>query len=243
MPSVPPVPADATPSSALASDLSRFLDALADHGRATVGMVPPALHDPHAIHRLARIAERAAQDLGLTPPPFSLPAAEWAARMVYQLAQCVMIPGLDASQNEAAFQVSCPTPRCPETDWSVDLTLRHLPRLSQIARMISLTHNVLPSLQRIALAWPLSSIGMHDLVDSSAPETTAPHPPPVFLLDSFIDHPALRRLYSDRILATSDVSRLGDPRVDDQLRADLGLHPDLAPRIAARLIAPNPSHP
>lgn len=243
MPSRSPVPADATPSSALASDFSRFLDALADHGHAAVGMVPPALQDPDTIPRLANIAERAAQELGLPPPPFSLPAAEWAARLIYQLAQCALIPDLDASPTAAALQVSCPTPRCPATDWSVDLTLRHLPRLRQIAHPIPLAKKVLPHLHRIARAWPLSSVGMHDLVDPDAPESTAPHPRPLLQLDSFIDHPALRRLYADRILATADTSRLGDPRVDDQLRADLGLHPYLAPRIAARLIAPNPSQP
>jgi hypothetical protein len=54
-------------------------------------------------------------------------------------------------------------------------------------------------------------------------------------LDSFIDHPVLRRLYADRIVTAEDHGPLDDPRVTELLRADLGLHRELAPRLAARL--------
>jgi hypothetical protein len=54
-------------------------------------------------------------------------------------------------------------------------------------------------------------------------------------LGSFIGHPALRRIYADRIIAAGDTSRLGDPRVDEVLRADLGMHRELAPAVASGL--------
>jgi len=52
---------------------------------------------------------------------------------------------------------------------------------------------------------------------------------------TFIEDAGLRRLYADRIVAAGDVSRLGDARVDEVLRADLGMHRDLAPAIASKL--------
>ena len=73
----------------------------------------------------------------------------------------------------------------------------------------------------IAAAWPLSSVGINGLDN--------------LRLESFADDSALLRLYADRIMAAGDASRLGDPRVDDLLRADLGLHHELAPAIAAKL--------
>jgi hypothetical protein len=76
-------------------------------------------------------------------------------------------------------------------------------------------------LKKLAAAWPLSSVGVSDLTDLN--------------LDTFIGHPALGRLYADRVVAAAETSRLGDPRVDDLLRADLGIHRDLAPEIANRV--------
>jgi len=126
----------------------------------------------------------------------------------------------------AAGRVPCPEPRGPETDWSVDLTLHHLPRLFELAQHLSNADPLVQQLRQIAAAWPLSSVGIPGLPDPQ--------------LDSFIGHPALRRLFADRILSASDTSRLGDARLDDFLRADLGLHPDLAPTIATRLFPIQP---
>jgi hypothetical protein len=76
-------------------------------------------------------------------------------------------------------------------------------------------------LKTLAAAWPLSSVGVPDL------------PPPN--LDSFASHPALARLYADRIIAAGEASRLGNALIDDLLRADLGIHHHLAPELATKL--------
>jgi hypothetical protein len=76
-------------------------------------------------------------------------------------------------------------------------------------------------MKRIASAWPLSSVGIAGLEK--------------LRLEPFVSDPALRRLYADRIIAAGDTSRLGDPRIDDLLRADLGVHSELASAIAAKL--------
>jgi hypothetical protein len=108
-------------------------------------------------------------------------------------------------------------------DWSVDLVLRHLPRLFQMARHLSNADPLVQQMKQIAAAWPLSSAGITGLENLQ--------------LDFFIAQPALRRLYADRVLASGDVSRLGDARLDDLLRADLGMHRELAPVVSATLFA------
>jgi hypothetical protein len=215
------------------SDFCQFLEALSAHGSPAVGLLPPTPEDPHALQQLREIADRAAQDLGLPPPALCLPAAEWAARLFYQLCQFVTVHDLDAARIRAIVDVPCPAPRDAATDWAADLSLRHLPRLLEIARHVRFADPLVTHLIRIAREWPLSSVGVPNL----APDPASPTPgsSPAFPIDSFIQHPSLRRLYADRILATSDGSRLGDARIDDLIRADLGLHPGLAPRIASLL--------
>jgi hypothetical protein len=54
----------------------------------------------------------------------------------------------------------------------------------------------------------------------------------------------LRRLYADRVLAAVDLSRLGDTRLEDCLRADLGLHRERSTVLAGRLfVEPAPPAP
>jgi hypothetical protein len=131
---------------------------------------------------------------------------------------------IPAEQINATCSIPCPEPRSPETDWSADLTLRHLPRLFQLAHHLSHADPLVQQIRQIAADWPLSSVGIAGLEK--------------LRLDSFVNHPGLRRLYADRIVAAGDVSRLGDPLIANLLRADLGIHRELAPAIAARLFEP-----
>jgi hypothetical protein len=142
----------------------------------------------------------------------------------------------------------------------VDLTLRHLPKLFQWARHLSNADPLVEQIKKIAVAWPLSSAGTPGLATPESREgfgarekiASSPLPSPpregrektqwpnlsaALKLDSFLGDPALRRLYADRVLACGDTSRLGDARLDDLLRGDLGIHRDLAPEIAGKLLA------
>jgi len=141
--------------------------------------------------------------------------------LLYQICQFVVCRDIGEEQIAAAFANECPTARGPDTDWSTDLLLRHLPGLIRLAQQLSNGDPLVQELKKVATAWPLSSVGVPELVELN--------------LDTFIAHPALARLYADRIVAAADTSRLGDPRVDDLLRADLGIHRELAPEIAKRL--------
>jgi hypothetical protein len=81
---------------------------------------------------------------------------------------------------------------------------------------------LLSSFEALARDWPLSSVGMAGWKGGN--------------LDGFAGHPALMRLYVDRVEAAEDFQRLGEPRVDALIRGDLRVHRELSPRLAARLM-------
>jgi hypothetical protein len=184
---------------------------------------PPNTADRDALAILQQMDASSREELALDLPEFSADAALWAARLFHQLCRFVVCRDISEAEIFEACARPCPTPRGPAADWAADLTLRHLPKLAQLARQLSNADPLIDQMKRIATAWPLSSVGIAGLEALS--------------LDTFIDHTALRRLYADRILATGDISRLGDTRVDDLLRADLGIHRELAPHIAGKLFA------
>jgi hypothetical protein len=201
--------------------LGSFLQALAHDGRIVVSPEPIGAPDESAAAIVHELNQRAQFELAGEPPGFSSEAALWAANLLYQICQFIVCRDIGEDQIAAAFANECPTVRGPETDWSADLLFRHLPALIRLAQQLSNADPMVQELKRVAAAWPLSSVGVSDLTELN--------------LDTFVAHPALARLYSDRIVAAADTSRLGDPRVDDLLRADLGIHRELATEIAKRL--------
>ena len=207
------------------SELGFFLKLLAEEGRAVVSPKPLAENSEDALAVLRQLDEFARNELALEAPEFSAKAALWAARLCYQLCQFTVCRDIGEEQVNAALGVPCPEARRPETDWAADLTLRHLPKLFQLARHLSQADPLVQQMKQIAAAWPLSSVGIPGLENLQ--------------LESFIEHPALRRLYADRIVAAEDTSRLNDPRVASLLRADLGIHHELAPALATKLYPVN----
>ncbi len=206
-------------------DLVQFLDSLTGEGRALVSTQPLPDTREAVSPLLQSLDVSAREELALAAPNYSSAAAIWAVRLFYQLCQFVVCRDVSEKYIAQTCATPCPEARGPETDWSVDLIFRHLPRLFQLAKHLSQADPLLEHLRHIAAAWPLSSVGMADLKHLK--------------IESFILHPVLRRLYLDRIVAADDVLRLGDPRVDDALRLDLGLHRELAPAaLAAKLFGP-----
>jgi hypothetical protein len=201
--------------------LASFVHALTHDGRIVVSPEPIAAADESALSELVELHQRAQAELAGEPPGFSSETALWAANLLYQICQFVVCRDIGEGQIAAAFANECPTARGPDTDWSADLLLRHLPGLIRLAQQLSNGDPLVQELKKVAATWPLSSVGVPELTELN--------------LDTFIAHPALARLYADRIVAAADTSRLGDPRVDDLLRADLGIHRELAPEIANKL--------
>ncbi len=201
--------------------LAFFVEALANDGRVVVSQEPLAAVDDGVLSRLIDLNQRAHSELSGEAPDFSPESAVWAATLLYQICQFIVCRDIGEAHIAAAFATQCPVPREPATDWSADLTLRHVPMLFRLTRHLSNGDPLVEALKNLAAAWPLSSVGIPDLPPSDP--------------DSFINHPVLVRLYADRIIAAADISRLGNPVIDDLLRADLGIHHNLAPELAARL--------
>lgn len=210
------------------SDLALCLQAVVNDGRALVFVRPSPPGDADALPVLEQLDGFARDEAGLDLPAFAPAAALWAARLFHQLCRFTVCRDIPAEPIRVACAIPCPDPRRPGTDWSADLTLRHLPRLWQLAQRLSNADPLLDQLALLARAWPLSSVGIPRLAELS--------------VGTFFAHPGLRRLYADRIVAANDVSRLADARVAEGLRADLGIHHDLAPALAAKLFPPHESH-
>jgi hypothetical protein len=203
------------------SDVALLIRSLVNDGRAAVAPRPSDIDDADAMPLLRKLDGLAREELALELPVFSPDAALWAARLFCHLCRAVVCRDISERQIKAICNVPCPKRRGPETDWSVDLTLRHLPTLFRFARHLSNADPLVAEMNAIATNWPLSSVGIAGLEK--------------FDIGPFIDHPGLRRLYADRIISAGDMSRLGDSRPGDVLRADLGIHRELAPGIAAKL--------
>lgn len=208
------------------SDLASFLATLMRDGQAVVGRESIDLTS-QANPQLEELDFHARADIAIAMPELSLPAARWAAILFYQLCQFVTCRDIDASAIHESCSAPCPAPRSPATDWSVDLLFRHLPRLFEIARYLSNGDPLVDEIRRLGRDWPLSSVGLPGIESIE--------------LHSFIRHPGLMRLYTDRILAVQDMSRLSDPVIEEQIRADLGNHHSLAPQLAKKLF-PDPAH-
>jgi hypothetical protein len=209
------------PLSEAGPSLGSFLQALAHDGRIVVSPEPIGAPDESAVAAVHELNQRAQTELAGEPPGFSSETALWAANLLYQICQFVVCRDIGEDQIAGAFANECKAARGPETDWSADLLFRHLPALIRLAQQLSNGDPLVQELKKVAATWPLSSVGVSDLVDLN--------------LDTFIAHPGLARLYADRIVAAADTSRLGDPRLDDLLRADLGIHRELATEIANKL--------
>src|SRR5207302_4073826 len=113
------------------------LQSLANEGRAAVSAVPSKIEDPDALPLLKQLDTLARDELALPLPAFSAGAALWGARLFHQLCRFVVCRELGEDQIKAACSVSCPEKRSPETNWSPDLTLRHLPKLFKLANHLS----------------------------------------------------------------------------------------------------------
>lgn len=212
-------------NTAPAGGLAPFLKMLAEEGRATVA--PGPVDDDHteSLAELTRIDRLAREALALDVPRMSPDVALWAARLFYHLCQFAVYRDLGPEQIAAALVVPAPERLSPAAAWSADLTLRHLPKLHQLARHLCEADPLLEALREVGMNWPLSSVGLPGLNSAN-------------LHHDWLEHPALLRLYVDRITAAKDTSRLAETRVARQLQIDLGIHQELAPEIAATLALP-----
>jgi hypothetical protein len=210
--------------------LPDFLHSLLQEGRTRVGPIydqegrflaeaPDELLEVQV--QLEEYEREYRSDLPHTPPEISPAAMLWAAMMVHRACSVLIYRDVNADQIQAALSVPCPEPATPQVVYSVDLTFRFLPDLMRMARAASPDDPLVTALGRWASEWPLSSVGITAIQDLHAP--------------TFLDHPCLRQLYVDRILADQDETRLDDPATKAAVQESIGRYRQLTPKLATKL--------
>lgn len=202
-----------------ASALATFLRGLGTDGKAVVSVEDLTPREPGAMEALESLDASARLELGPPAPDLDRSTALWAARLCYRICQLILCRDLGEEVIERSLTVPAPSQRSASTDWSADLTLRHLPRLARMASSVSTGDPLLQHLKRLAAEWPLSSVGIPGILGP-------------WKLDAIAGHQGLWRLYIDRVTASTDTSRATEPRVAAQLRMDAGAHPELLPAFA-----------
>lgn len=198
-----------------------FVNSLLERGAVRVpGPTEPSPGDwADAVAELDRAVR---PEMAFDPPPVDEPAAIWGLQMLYRGCQCLAHRDVDAETVGRMLAEPCPSARASAAAcYSVDLALRYLPDLLSLARGIAPDDPLVTSLMRLANAWPLSSVGVKGVGEID--------------IRPFANHPSLRQLYVDRIIARSDVSRLGDAGIAGSVRAAVGNFPELAPAIVQLL--------
>jgi MoxR-vWA-beta-propeller ternary system domain bpX4 len=206
--------------------LASFLSSLLERGRVQAP-VPNELSEDELRAGDAVLLDFEAQYrkvLPGTPPRLDRAAARWGAVQFLRGCQFTVYRDVPAELIEQELAPSCPLPTTPAVHYSVDLVFRFLPDLVRFARSAAEGDPLVNHLMHWARDWPLSSVGIVgvDAVD----------------VNGFVADSALLALYVDRILEAGDLGRLTDERVRDAARTALGLHPELAPEVAAALDRP-----
>ena len=208
--------------------VARFVESLFNEGRVRVGesvgrdghLRHPSADDlleTKSILKELELSYRA--NLPGDPPTVSDNALLWGAVTTFHASSFLAYRDASEEVIRQALSVPCPEAFSPSVCYSVDLTFRFLPDLVRLARAASPNDPLVEVLTALARQWPLSSVGIADVVPID--------------LTPFLDDDCLLQLYTDRIIATKDRSRLNEPRIHDKVRASIGLHSELAPELSS----------
>jgi len=156
-----------------------------------------------------------------TAPPLNLEFAQWSAIFVYRVSQLLVHRGANIKESMTWLEQECPGPIDSSATYSVDLTMRYLPDLIRLANAVNSSDPLIDKLKSIAECWPLSSIGINAIHCAAS--------------ESIIHHRGLLQLYVDRVIVSSDLSRLHDPIVRHHVRLAIGIHEELAPKLMAAI--------
>lgn len=166
--------------------------------------------------------------------PFQIPPVNedyllWAALILYRICQCFVFRDIGADEMAVYFEstgdghvqsiMRLPLAERAAIIYSVDIMFRFIPSILLLVEGVASADPLVDVLRRLAGQWPLSSVG----VSMSKPSRT----------DSFIEFPALRQLYVERIFEREALHLLEDERVAETAREFLGDHGELNPAISA----------
>lgn len=199
--------------------MRQFLEQLFTNGEVTVVPMGADFESgPEVNGEILRFDRAARLSMAGTAPTLDVAVATWAAKMLAESARFTIARDLGTEHIRRVFSQTCPKLRSPEVDYSADLFLRYLPDLVNLVERLAADDPLAAHLRQLGADWPLSSVGIKGLSIAS--------------IGSFIDHPGLRQLYVDRILATCDTSRLSDTQVAEAVRSALGAYPELSTTVA-----------
>jgi hypothetical protein len=204
--------------------LPEFLRALFDHGHLKVPQ-PTRLESTEELAAASAILGDFESSWRLEfpgqPPAFDPQSALWGATMLYRAAQAAVYRDVSDAQLRGGLTVECPPSDEPSRHYSVDVVFRFLPDVVNLARRASQNDPLLEILQAWANRWPLSSVGMKDVLPVSLEAITA--------------QAGLLQVYVDRIVARKDWSRLAEPQIRRAARQALGAYAELSPELAKEL--------
>ena len=187
-------------------------------------MVGPGPQPPEADAASAALLRRAWQDDAWhfpgTQPAFDEAGASSTAVWFYSAAMCYADRSMTVELSTRLLEPPIFQRINASVHYSVDLVLRHLPALHELASGLAQSDPVLLSLKRMAWLWPLASMGVSLPLDWGLPDTS-----------HLRSHPGLWRLYLDRIIASGDPAALHDDATRSEARLSLGLHPGLVLRL------------
>lgn len=217
------------PSATITSPLGDFLGALFTDGNVTVSPFSQAERrlPPDAEARWREWEENVRAELVEPAPVPDHAAATWAVLQFYHACQFFADRDPPEAIVRQVLAPTCPGPQAAETDYAVDLVFRFLPDLLVLAEQRAPGDALTAILREWARAWPLSSVG-YSLVPIGEPAPAPESASAGRTAGAFLKHPALRRLYLDRIVARNAKDRVTDPRLRRQLAADLAPFPELS---------------
>jgi hypothetical protein len=187
-----------------------------EDGRAPVSILEEPLERAAELRAtLERLHKTASLECPALAPKLQPAAAYWAANILYRGCQFLVLRDVGEPDVRAALSVPCPAERTADAIFSVDLTLRHLPRLLKLARNSAMDDPLCDCLLALAKEWPLSSVGASGVG--------------LVKVDGLVNHPGLWGLYIDRVLQTGDTERLTDPHTWEAAATALGGATELCP--------------
>ena len=211
--------------------LASFLRGLFENGSIEIGtdldgVISVDSQDPDVIAILEDRSATIAATLPPPTPPVDIDVASWAARVFYLATFVYVNREVDVKIVEESIAEQPHSNDPNAAAFGAELIFAFAPDLLRMARATASADPLVKVLVDMLGEWPLSSVGVNGSETKDGDEM------------SFFDHPALRALYIDRIIARKDISRLERPEVKQAVRAAVGNYPELAPELARAIDAP-----
>ncbi len=213
--------------------LADFLTALWETGQVAVPELSPGGKSDispadvtEATLRLHCYASDERTALPGVPPTVDAAAAMWGLTAMFAACSLIVHRQQTVEMFASQFDSQQLDSSSSNVVYSVDLALRFLPDVHRLATKLSESDPLCDVLEELGRRWPLSSVGMsfREPQETSAVDTAA-----------WWSDDCLRQVYLDRIIEREDFMRLHESCVADSLRAVIGIHDDLSPKISSAL--------